>query len=143
MVCTNEEEFIMPRFSSRSTKRLSTCHEDLQRVFKDVIKDVDCTVLCGRRNERDQNKAYREGKSKVKYPDGKHNGDPSLAVDVAPWPIDWKDRDRFHWFAGYVMGKAETMGITLRWGGNWRQDYKDGFIKNKFDDLVHFELTNK
>ena len=36
------------------------------------------------------------------------------------------------------MDVAKSMGITLRWGGDWDMDtqVKD----NKFDDLVHFEI---
>ena len=28
---------------------------------------------------------------------------PSRAVDVVPYPIDWDDRERFHLFAGFVI----------------------------------------
>jgi len=89
--------------------------------------------------------AYNAGRSKVKWPNGKHNKRPSMAVDVVPYPIDWQDRDRFHYFAGYVMGVADMLhaeGLInhrLRWGGDWDRDtqVKD----NGFDDLVHFELV--
>ena len=52
--------------------------------------------------------------------------------------IDWDDRERFTLFAGFVLGIAKSMGINLRWGGDWDQDWtvKD----NKFDDFPHFEL---
>jgi len=38
------------------------------------------------------------------------------------------------------MSIATQLGIKIRWGGNWANDYNGGFKKNKFDDLVHFEL---
>ena len=78
------------------------------------------------------------GNSKVKFPNGKHNKSPSVAVDVAPYPIDWKDRDRFHYFGGYVLGIAAMMGLRIRWGGDWDMDTQTK--DNKFDDLVHFEI---
>ena len=128
----------MPRFGKRSKNALATCDDRLVDVFNEVIKTVDCSVLEGHRDQIKQNKYYEEGKSKVKYPKGRHNKYPSLAVDVAPYPIDWADRERFHLFAGFVLGIAKAMGITLRWGGDWDQDWtvKD----NKFDDFPHFEL---
>ena len=128
----------MPKFGSTSKKRLSTCEKDLQLLFKEVVRGFDCTIVCGYRGEKDQNEAYERGNSKVKYPHGRHNANPSRAVDVAPYPIDWSDRDRFNYFAGYVKGIASQMGIDVIWGGDWDNDtdLKD----NGFDDLVHFEL---
>ena len=106
----------MAKFGKTSKQRLSTCHEDLQTVFNEVIKHVDCSILEGHRSGERQDKLFAEGKTKVKYPNGRHNANPSNAVDVAPYPIDWDDRERFHLFAGFVIGIAKSMGITLRWG---------------------------
>ena len=128
----------MAKFGSKSKKNLSTCHEDLQKVFNEVIKYVDCSVLEGHRDERTQDRLYEEGKTKVRYPMGRHNSSPSRAVDVVPYPIDWKDRERFHLFAGFVLGMARGMGITLRWGGDWNMNFE--VDDNKFDDFPHFEL---
>ena len=128
----------MPKFGTRSRNALHSCDEKLIKVFNEVIKTVDCSVLEGHRNKVKQDKYYKEGKSKVKYPFGRHNKQPSMAVDVAPYPIDWDDRERFHLFAGFVLGIAKSMGINLRWGGDWNQNW---FVDdNKFDDFPHFEL---
>ena len=112
----------MPRFGKRSKKRLATCDDRLQDLFKIVIKYFDCTVIQGLRGEAEQNQAYDAGRSKLRYPDGKHNADPSKAVDVAPYPIDWSDRDRFHYFGGFVLGIASQLGLKIRWGGDWDRD---------------------
>ena len=128
----------MARFSKKSKKNLSTCHEDLQKVFNEVIKYVDCSVLEGHRSEERQEQLFSEGKTKVHYPKGRHNSKPSRAVDVVPYPIDWKDRERFHLFSGFVIGLARGMGITLRWGGDWNMNFE--VDDNKFDDFPHFEL---
>ncbi len=130
----------MPRFGKRSRGNLATCDERLQKVFNEVIKHVDCTVIEGHRSKERQNKLYEEGKTKVRYPDGRHNAKPSNAADVCPYPIDWDDRERFHLFAGYVLGVARGMGITLRWGGDWNMNFE--VDDNKFDDFPHFELTD-
>ena len=128
----------MPYFGKSSKKRLSTCDDRLQKVFNEVIEHVDCSVLCGHRGKDDQDKAYKEGKSKAKYPNGRHNRQPSLAVDVSPYPIDWNDLERQTLFAGFVLGIAKQMGINLIWGNDWDGDFetKDTGLK----DYPHFEL---
>ena len=128
----------MPKFSKKSKVRLLSCDYRLQNVFKEVIKYVDCSVLEGHRDGERQNKLYEEGKTKVKYPNGRHNAKPSRAVDVVPYPVDWDDRERFHLFAGFVLGIARSMGIKLRWGGDWNMNFE--VDDNKFDDFPHFEL---
>jgi hypothetical protein len=63
-----------------------------------------------------------------------------LAVDVAPYPVDWNDKERFYYFAGFVKGVASSLGISIRWGGDWNSDNN---LKNQtFFDLPHFELKN-
>lgn len=136
----------MPMYSQKSFSRLATCHMDLQVIFYNVIRFVDCTILEGRRDEENQEKAYLAGKSKLRYPHSKHNSEPSRAVDVAPYPIDWGDLQRFHYFAGIVMGVASKLkeegkiSHSIRWGGAW-----DGIDKlndkHAFNDYVHFELV--
>ena len=130
----------MPKFGRASRKRLKTCDEDLVFLFEEVVKYFDCTVLEGHRGKRLQNKYFKEGKSKLQYPDGNHNKIPSFAIDVVPYPIDWDDRERMTYFAGFVKGIATMLGIPIRWGGDWNSnnDLKD----NNFDDLPHFELRS-
>ena len=128
----------MPYFGKSSKKRLSTCDSKLQKVINEVIQHVDCSVLEGHRSKDRQNKLYEEEKTKVKYPNGRHNRQPSSAVDVTPYPVDWKDRERQTLFAGFVIGVASQMGIKLRWGGDWDQDFQ--VVDNRFDDFPHFEL---
>ena len=131
----------MPRFGRSSRSRLATCDEDLQDLFNEVIKHVDCSVLEGHRGKERQNKLYDEKKTKVRYPDGRHNASPSRAVDVVPYPIDWSDRERFHLFAGFVIGIAKSMEINIRWGGDWNQNFE--VDDNQFDDFPHFELKKE
>ena len=128
----------MPNFGKKSRDQLATCDNRLQMVFNEVIKYVDCSILEGYRNEKDQNEAFRKGNSKVKYPDGRHNTNPCFAVDVLPYPIDWKDYERMTLFAGYVLGTAEQMGIKLVWGNDWDRDFQTK--DTNFKDYPHFEL---
>ena len=131
----------MPKFGKTSRERLATCDERLQKVFNEVIKTYDCTVTCGQRGEEDQNKAYNEGRSKVKYPHGKHNGSPSKAIDVYPYPINFKSYQRMCQFAGFVIGIAKSMDIDLIWGRDWHSQW---YTKDKnttsLKDYPHFEI---
>ena len=128
----------MPKFSDKSLRILEECHSDIQKLFKEVIKHYDCTVLCGHRSKEEQNELYRSGKSKLQYPNSKHNSSPSMAIDVVPCPIDWNDFNRFYHFMGYVTGVADQLNIKIRCGGDWDMD--NSFKDQSFHDLPHFEL---
>ncbi len=130
----------MYKFSERSLRKLSTCTDSLQGLFKEVIKNFDCTVIEGYRNQKRQDYLFDEGKSRIRYPHGKHNSLPSKAVDVGPYlndRISWDSRHCLY-FAGVVMGTARMMGIKLRWGGDWDMD-NEAITDQDFQDLVHFE----
>jgi peptidoglycan L-alanyl-D-glutamate endopeptidase CwlK len=129
----------MPKFGLISEARLETCHPDLQAVMREVIKLYDITIVCGHRGQEDQDRAFKEGNSDAPWPRSKHNRIPSLAVDVAPWPIDWKDIPRFWFMGGIIMGVAKGMGIKLRWGRDWDMDMD--FRDQKLNDFPHFELV--
>ena len=134
----------MPNFSTSSKQRLATCHPDLQKVFNEVIKYIDCAILEGARSDFDQQKAFKAGNSKVDGIKirGKHQVDAknplSRAIDIVPHPLNWRDRERFSYFAGFVLGIATSMNIKLRWGGDW--DCDNDLSDNNFDDLPHFEI---
>jgi peptidoglycan L-alanyl-D-glutamate endopeptidase CwlK len=104
-----------------------------------VIEVMDITVLCGHRTEAEQNDAYRKGFSKLQFPKSKHNSMPSMAVDIAPYPIDWDDFERFETVASVVkthwnlIPHEERRGWELQWGGDW----------SRFRDMPHWELKRK
>lgn len=104
----------MPKLSARSLKNLSQCHPDLQRIAEAAIKEFDFVVICGHRNEKDQNKAFAEGHSKLKWPKSKHNKTPSLAFDACPYPIDWSKRARFLEMRAKLKEVAARLGIKVR-----------------------------
>lgn len=134
----------MPKFSQDSFSKLSTCHPDLQVLFYEVIKYFDCTIIEGYRNQEGQERAFETGHTKLHWPHGKHNKQPSMAVDVSPYPLDFKNIKRLYWFAGYVMGLAQKlkdegkMTHSVRFGGDWDCDKE--IDDQTFFDLVHFEL---
>ena len=124
----------MYKFGKRSRKRLEGVDAKLVNVLNELIKIMDVTVIEGLRSAERQKELLAKGATKVKY--SKHM--EGKAVDIAPYPIDWEDRERFHLFAGFVLGIANQMGINVRWGGDWNRNFE--VDDNMFDDFPHFEL---
>ena len=110
----------MPSFSKTSIAKLETCHPELQRLFLEVVKTTDCTVICGHRGARDQMLAYETRHSKVKWPLSPHNQTPSMAVDVGPYPLVWTEHETFDSLAEVVLETAKRLGIKVRWGGHFK-----------------------
>ena len=124
----------MPRFGKRSKERLRGIDARLVSVLNELIKIMDVTIIEGLRSEQRQEKLLKEGSTKTKF--SKHI--TGKAVDLAPYPIDWNDRDRFHYMGGMIRGIAKQLNVPVRWGGDWDSD---GETKdNRFDDLVHVEI---
>lgn len=102
-----------------SLSRLATCHDDLQKIVRAVAAERDIAVLCGHRNQADQEAAVASGHSKEHWPNSRHNSYPSEAVDLAPLPIDWGDTAAFDSLADLMKAKAAELGIAIEWGGNF------------------------
>ena len=131
----------MPFLGGRSEWRLQTCDVRLQKVLRTAIKNgPDFTVLCGWRSEADQRKAVESGRSRTPFPKSKHNKTPSLAVDVAPYPLDWEDIGRFRALVSYILGVGAGLGIELRSGADWDRDWKHD--DHKLIDWPHIELVD-
>src|SRR3990167_7933356 len=133
----------MPKFSTESLVKLSSCHPDLHKIFKIAIEHIDFRITEGHRGQAAQDKAFAEGNSKVKWPNGNHNASPSLAVDALILPVDFdtskpNNLGRYYFFAGLIRGIAIANNIKIKWGGDWDND--NDFSDEKFRDLVHFEL---
>jgi peptidoglycan L-alanyl-D-glutamate endopeptidase CwlK len=137
----------MPRFGKQSLQILETVDPELVDICSELVKLYDIKALSGFRTKEEQDRLVLEGRSKLTWPKSKHNKNrytitqtPSIAVDIAPYPIDWQDTNRFVFMAGLFLGIAHERGVEVRWGGDWDSD---GIIltDQKFDDLVHFELV--
>ncbi len=133
----------MPEFSQKSKDKLVTVHQDLQVIFNEVVKHFDCTIIYGIRTEEEQQALYAKGRTAsggiVTNCDGvvkKSRHQSGSAVDVAPYPIDWADTDRFRQFGWFVKGVISTLKRygaienDIKWGGDWKN----------FVDLPHWEL---
>ncbi|MDE7168645.1 MAG: M15 family metallopeptidase [Mucispirillum sp.] len=123
----------MAKFSKQSLNRLASCHKKLQELLKETVKEINCAVICGHRGRYEQEKAFRDGKSRAKFGQSKHNMLPSLAVDAVPIPLDWNDIESFEKLGSVIMRKAEEMNIKIRWG----RDFKN------LKDYPHYELMEE
>lgn len=135
----------MSHYGKNSRAKLVLADQKLQLIFLKAILVMDIIILCAHRDEEEQNKAYKEGKSKQVFGGSKHNRLPSQAIDASPWPIpdnwgadNFKELAKFYMLAGIIKGIASEECIPIRWGGDWNSD--NDFKDNNFDDLVHYEL---
>jgi hypothetical protein len=124
----------MAKLGAGSLAKLGEGHPDIARLVKATVArmpaESDLTVLCVWRGQKEQNIAFASGKSKLQWPNSRHNCSPARAVDLAPFPTDWNDRHAFVELATYVLAAASDLGIRVRWGGHYAG----------FPDLPHFEL---
>lgn len=131
-------------FSQASLDRLHTCDVQLQELMETALKltPMDFTIMCGHRSIEEQQALFNadpptttlDGITKL----SNHNHSPSRAVDAAPWPVDWNDMERFRFLGGFILGVAGSLGLRIRWGGDWDSD--GSFRDQSFNDLPHFEL---
>jgi hypothetical protein len=125
-------------YTKSSQAKLLECDIRLQNIFNKAIELIDVTILEGHRPKHLQDLAFANGNSRVPWPKGKHNKVPSMAVDAAPCPIDWRNRERFVYFAGMILGIGAAQGVKIRWGGSFDRDSDLG--NDSFIDLPHFEI---
>ncbi len=138
----------MFKLSIKSITTLSHCDDRIIKLMNEVIKRIDFTVISGHRTPSEQFALFEKGrqfidgnwivvdrKKVVTNRDGthnksKHNELPSMAIDIAPYPIDWQDLTRFIELSKVVKEEAEKLGIRITWGGDWKT----------FKDYPHYQI---
>lgn len=138
----------MAEFGKSSRERLATCQPLLQTLMYRVVARRDIFIACGTRGKEEQELAFVQEKSKVRWPNSKHNKSPSEAADAVPWPEKWDSPSAFLEVRTIVMeewaqmvDEGLTIGWDLRWGGDWDGD--GDLTDQKFDDRPHWELVRK
>lgn len=124
-------------FGTKSLKKLYTCHPLLVELMLYAIRtsENDFSIIWGFRSDKDQDIAYKNGKSDLKAGESNHNKIPSEAVDITPFPIprtkkEWGDIGKFIKLGKHIQACAEFLDISIVWGRDWK-------IKR---DYGHFEL---
>lgn len=118
-------------------------------LWTEVAKEWNVIIMDVYRDQAGQEEAFNKGTTKLHWPNGNHNKSPSWAVDALPYEpdlktIDWKDYQRFCYFAGSVMTIAKRLlqegkiSHKLRWGGDWNSD--TNLKEETFRDMPHFEF---
>ena len=118
--------------SHRSLDRLKGVHSDLVKVVKRAIEisEYDFMVVEGLRTKEKQAEYVKKGVSKTmnSYHLTGH------AVDLAPLEhgaIDWNNsKGQFDSVAKAMKQAAKELGVSVEWGGDWRQ----------FVDKPHFQI---
>lgn len=135
----------MLKFGKKSLYHLERIHPDLKRVLIKALELnlIDISVIESIRPKETQNRYFTEGKSKVQWPNSKHNienvGELSEAFDAAPYVngISW-NKDHCIFLAGVILSVSRMLGVKIRWGGNWDCDLEP-ITDQDFQDLVHYE----
>ena len=123
----------MPKFGRKSLAELRGLDSGLVNVLNQAIKHFDFTVIEGIRSLETQTQYVADGVSKTLK--SKHL--EAKAVDIAPYPINYDDTERFVYLGGFILGVAQ-LGVKLRWGLDWDMDT---YTKDtKFRDIGHFEI---
>jgi peptidoglycan L-alanyl-D-glutamate endopeptidase CwlK len=133
----------------KNANLLNQCDPLLRTLFYQVDKIVQVDIQASTIRTLEQQKEFFD-KGVTKTMNSKHLITPenplSRAVDAGPWPMKWPqenndkwlDWSRLYYFAGVVISTANSLGIKVRYGGDWNGnfDLKD----QNFYDAVHFEL---
>ena len=137
------------RFGLTSEKRLTGVKPELVRTARDVLAlgIMDFSVIYGVRTHEEQEQLYRAGRSMtmnskhLKQPDGF-----SHALDLVPYPLDWKkvnagdwvEISRFGVLNGLMQVCAKKNGIIVAWGNDWDRDGQT--MDHNLHDAPHFEF---
>lgn len=134
------------KFGRTSERNLLDLDHGLALVLREALAwgVIDFSIIETLRVKARQNRLFDTKKSRVRWPDGKHNLKPGeklvKAADAVPYingKISW---NRLHCciMAGVILGAAAKLAIPIRWGGNWDMDLEP-VTDQDFQDLVHFE----
>ena len=130
----------MYKFSKKSLEKIN--HPKFSPVLKELLEraietsPIDFTVIETVRTIEKQREYVKRGTSKtMKSRHIAENNKSGLceAVDIAPYPIEWGNVERFKELAEHINKTAQKLRVVLRWGGDWKT----------FKDYPHWEIKNR
>jgi peptidoglycan LD-endopeptidase CwlK len=119
-------------------EKLTGVHPSLVKLAKKAGEKYNIIILEGVRDASRQKELFEQGKSKTL--NSKHliqKDGYSHAIDIAPDPVNWNDREQFVALSFYLKGLADSIGIEIRQGVDWDGDLN---IKEHWFDGPHIEL---
>lgn len=132
------------QFSKRSQERLETTSPIIQKIMNEAILyspvDFGIPQYGGKRTLEDQQKLFKEGKSKLDGKKKKSYHQSGNAIDVVAYVNGEYTYDKRYYYglAIHIIATAKRLGHNLTWGGDWDGDWD--LDDQTFNDLVHFEL---
>ena len=127
----------MFKFGSKSLKLINNTklHPKLKLLLTEAIKTspLDFTVIETVRTIEQQKINVAKGVSKTmksRHIPSTNKSGLCEAVDIAPYPINWKDIKSFTKLSEHIKNVAKTLGIGITYGGDWKT----------FKDYPHYEL---
>ena len=127
----------MYSFSKKSLEKLNNpkVHPRIRELMIEAIatSPIDFTVIETVRTVEQQKINVAKGVSKTmrsRHIPSSNKSGLCEAIDIAPYPINWNDKARFKQLSTHILNTAQSMGIKLTWGGNFKSFY----------DGPHYEL---
>lgn len=138
------------KLSKRSLANLEGVHPKLVLVVKRALElsQVDFTVIEGVRTPERQKELYAQGRtapgSIVTWMlTSNHFVNKATgfghAVDIVPYPVDWKNTAAFDAVAKAMFQAADELAVKIRWGADWNMDGKPR--ERGETDSPHFEIV--
>lgn len=157
-------------YGQSSQSALATVNPLLASLFTKALPYIDHGIIEGYRNKERQNELFASGLSHLTYPNGKHNKNPSDAVDAYIWypPFGYltghpDQLEKLSIHVAKQLPKAERPQRVLDWifvqyaelNGiiqllaqqeglevRWGGQWNDhGLLDQTFDDIYHWELV--
>jgi peptidoglycan L-alanyl-D-glutamate endopeptidase CwlK len=129
----------MSCFSKKSLEKINNkkFHPLLKKLLQEAIKDtpIDFVVLETVRTIETQKEYFKKKTTKTlksKHIPTCNKSQLCEAVDIAPYPVNWQDTQKFDKLALHIKQKANQLNIPITWGGDWKT----------LVDKPHFELNN-
>ncbi len=127
----------MFKFSKKSSERLNNrlVHPLIKKLMNEAIKNspLDFTIVETVRTLEQQKINISKGVSKTiksRHISGFNKSKLCEAIDIAPYPIDWKNIKRFIELSCHIKKTAQKLGIKVEYGGDWKN----------FKDYPHYQL---
>ncbi len=120
----------MPKFSKNSLEKLNhpRVHPKLKKLMLEAIKEtpIDFTIIESVRCYEKQKMYMQKGVTKTmrsKHIPKSNKSGLCEAIDIAPYPINWGDIERFKKLSCHIKETAKNLSINIVWGGDWGWDY--------------------
>lgn len=107
----------------------------LRLLLTEAIKDspIDFTILETVRTLEKQKEYLAKGTTKTlksRHIPNTNKSGYCEAFDIAPYPINWQDINRFNKLSEHILKKANQLNIPITWGGTFKT----------LVDMPHYEL---